>query len=115
LISALEARIANIESVTSLVTERPRIFCIKWMEPPMAGGHWIPEMIRLAGGTDNLGREEKPSTAIEWELVLEFDPQVIVLMPCGYKIARTLGEVDKLAPVLVGTICQPSGKRKSIL
>lgn len=97
LISELEARIANIKRVSSFVAERPRVFCMEWMEPPMAGGHWIPEMIRLAGGTDNLGREEKPSTTIEWELVLEFDPEVIILMPCGYKIARTLGEVDKLA------------------
>jgi iron complex transport system substrate-binding protein len=67
------------------------------MEPPMAGGHWIPEMIRLAGGTDGLGTDGEPSTAIEWERVIEFAPEILVIMPCGYNISRSLGEVDRLA------------------
>lgn len=63
----------------------------------MAGGHWIPEMVRLAGGTDALGAEGHPSSAIEWERVVEFAPEVLVIMPCGCRIPRTLAEMDSLA------------------
>jgi iron complex transport system substrate-binding protein len=97
LVAQLEDRIARIASATSSLRERPRVFCMEWMEPPMAGGHWIPEMIRIAGGTDGLGSDGQPSTAIDWEQVVEFAPQILVIMPCGYKISRSLGEVDRLA------------------
>jgi iron complex transport system substrate-binding protein len=96
LVAELESRIARIASATSSVCERRRVFCMEWMEPPMAGGHWIPEMIRLAGGTDGLGTAGEPSSAIEWERVIEFAPEILVIMPCGYKISRSLGEVDRL-------------------
>jgi iron complex transport system substrate-binding protein len=96
LIAQLESRIARIRSATASVHERPNVFCMEWMDPAMAGGHWIPEMIRIAGGTDGLGSDGEPSTAIEWERVAEFAPQIMVIMPCGYKIARSLGEVDAL-------------------
>jgi iron complex transport system substrate-binding protein len=67
------------------------------MDPVMAGGHWIPEMVRLAGGTDNLGHDGRPSTVIEWAQVTEYSPEVLVIMPCGYKVPRSLAEVDRLA------------------
>lgn len=97
LVAQLDGRIARIASATSSVCKRPRVFCMEWMDPPMAGGHWIPEMIRLAGGTDGLGSDGEPSIAIEWERVVEFAPEILVIMPCGYKIPRSLEEVDRLA------------------
>ena len=97
LVTKLERRIARIASATSSLRERRRVFCMEWMEPPMAGGHWIPEMIRLAGGIDGLGNDGEPSAAMDWEHVVEFAPEILVIMPCGYKIPRTLGEVDRLA------------------
>lgn len=96
LVAQMESRIARIASATSSMRQRPRVFCMEWMEPPMAGGHWIPEMIRLAGGTDGLGRDGQPSTAIDWEQVVAFAPQILVIMPCGYQISRSLGEIDRL-------------------
>jgi iron complex transport system substrate-binding protein len=69
---------------------------MEWMDPPMAGGHWVPEMIRLAGGTDGLGNEGAPSTVIPWEQVVQYQPEVIVLMPCGYRIDRTRSEIHTL-------------------
>jgi iron complex transport system substrate-binding protein len=96
LVAQLESRIARIASTTSPVRKRPRVFCMEWMDPPMAGGHWIPEMIRLAGGTDGLGSNGEPSAAIEWERVVEFAPEILVIMPCGCKIPRSLEEVDRL-------------------
>ena len=97
LVAELESRIARITSTTSSVTERPRVFCMEWMDPVMAGGDWIPEMIRLAGGTDGLGHDGQPSTVIDWQRVVEFDPEIVVIMPCGYKIPRSLKEIDRIA------------------
>ncbi len=94
---SLQERIAHVTAVASAVTSRPRVFCMEWMDPPMAGGHWVPEMIRLAGGTDGLGKEGAPSTVIRWEQVVEYDPEVLVVMPCGYKIERTSSEMDRLS------------------
>lgn len=97
LIAQLERRIERIASAASSVRQRPRVFCMEWMDPVMAGGHWIPEMIRIAGGTDGLGSDGQPSTAIDWEEVVKFAPQILIIMPCGYKTARSRGEVDQVA------------------
>jgi iron complex transport system substrate-binding protein len=70
---------------------------MEWMDPPMAGGHWIPEMVQLAGGIDALGHDGRPSTVIEWEQVVEYAPEVLIVMPCGYKIERSLDEIDRLS------------------
>jgi iron complex transport system substrate-binding protein len=97
LVAELESRITRVASTTSSAIEHPRVFCMEWMDPVMAGGHWIPEMIRLGGGTDGLGHDGQPSTAIGWEQVVEFAPQILVMMPCGYKIPRSVREIDLMA------------------
>jgi iron complex transport system substrate-binding protein len=97
LIRELEGRVSHIASATSSLIERPRVFCMEWMNPVLAGGHWIPEMVRVAGGTDGLGNDGKPSTPVDWEQTIKSAPHIIVIMPCGYKIQRTLSEVDLLA------------------
>jgi iron complex transport system substrate-binding protein len=96
-VEALDKRIGRVSSTGSSARTRPRIFCMEWMDPVMAGGHWIPEMVRLAGGTDNLGHDGRPSTVIEWAQVAEYSPEFLVIMPCGYKVPRSLAEVDRLA------------------
>ncbi len=96
-VQALERRIAQVTSIGSSARTHPRVFCMEWMDPVMAGGHWIPEMVRLAGGIDNLGHDGRPSTVIEWKQVVEYSPEVLVIMPCGYKVPRSLAEVDRLA------------------
>jgi iron complex transport system substrate-binding protein len=93
----IRERMARVGSKTSPVAKHPRVFCMEWMDPPMAGGHWIPEMVRLAGGTDGLGRDGQPSAVILWNQVVESNPEVVVIMPCGYRIERSLGEIDRLS------------------
>jgi iron complex transport system substrate-binding protein len=56
----------------------------------MAGGHWVPEMVRIAGGVDVLGQEGRRSVEVAWERVVAAQPDVVVLMPCGYGLERTL-------------------------
>jgi iron complex transport system substrate-binding protein len=97
LVLALKKRIAHIRSAANPGGERPKVFCMEWMDPLMAGGHWIPQMVGIAGGIDGLGHEGKPSTVIPWNQVVAFTPQIIVIMPCGYKIPRTVEEIDRLA------------------
>ncbi|HUY13928.1 MAG TPA: cobalamin-binding protein [Terriglobia bacterium] len=93
----LERRVGRIRSATCSVRTRPKVFCMEWMDPIMAGGHWVPEMVQLAGGQDNLGQARELSLAIDWDHVVQYQPEVLVMMPCGYKIRRTLSEVDRLA------------------
>jgi iron complex transport system substrate-binding protein len=74
------------------LASRPRTFCMEWTDPPWVAGHWIPEMVAIAGGTDVLGQVGAPSVRVEWERVRAAAPEVLVLMPCGYDLARTLAE-----------------------
>lgn len=92
----LEARIAKVESRIDAAAPRPRVVCIEWPDPLMVGGHWVPEMVRRAGGDDVLGVEGEPSRWIDWEELAAADPDVVVLMPCGFDLAQTCAEVRPL-------------------
>ncbi|HEY1265433.1 MAG TPA: cobalamin-binding protein [Terriglobales bacterium] len=62
----------------------PRVLCLEWLDPPFTSGHWVPEMVEIAGGVDVLGRAGEPSFEISWQTVAESDPDIILAMPCGY-------------------------------
>ena len=91
----LAARLRRrIDRVVSKVRglPRPRIFCMEWLDPVYASGHWVPELVALAGGVDGLARPGEPSRAIEWSQVVEAAPEVLVLMPCGFSLKRAKRE-----------------------
>ena len=88
----LAARVAGVEATVQDVAHRPRVLAMEWLDPVFIGGHWVPEMIRLAGGTDGLGVEGRPSTQATWGEIAAYDPEVIVLMPCGYHLDENLEE-----------------------
>ena len=96
LVQSLERRIQWISAATSTIAMRPTVFCMEWMEPLLAGGHWIPEMVRLAGGSDCFGRQGRHASPVPWSKIIDAAPEVVVIMPCGYKVPRTLREVDRL-------------------
>ena len=75
---------------------RPRVVCLEWFEPLYTAGHWVPEMVALAGGFDVLGQQGEPSAKIEWRQVIEARPEVILLMPCGFDVRRTVKEATPL-------------------
>ena len=75
---------------------RPRVVCLEWFEPLYVAGHWIPEMVALAGGFDALGRKGEPSHKVEWRHVIDAHPEVILLMPCGFDVRRTVKESTPL-------------------
>lgn len=75
---------------------RPRVVCIEWLEPVFAAGHWVPEQVEVAGGAEMLGPRGRPSHQVTWESVVDASPEVVVLMPCGMPIERTLGELGAM-------------------
>jgi iron complex transport system substrate-binding protein len=96
LIADLERRLAGVrERVAG--RPRPRVAALEWLDPPFAGGHWVPEMIALAGGEDVLNRPGDGSRRMTWEEVAAADPEVIVAMPCGYDAAGAQAQVDLAA------------------
>ncbi|MGH7830041.1 MAG: cobalamin-binding protein [Candidatus Binatia bacterium] len=96
LVDSLRKRIERVTHQASRSALRPRVACVEWLEPLYSAGHWVPEMVELAGGKDGLGRKGLPSARIEWKTVVDFAPEVIVLMPCGFDVQRTLAEVNLL-------------------
>ncbi|MBI4279467.1 MAG: cobalamin-binding protein [Armatimonadetes bacterium] len=89
---------ARIERVRERVAGRSvvRAACLEWLDPIYAAGHWIPEMVAVAGGRDVLGRPRAPSFVVEWETVRAAAPDEIVLRPCGFDVARTRAEIRLL-------------------
>ena len=95
LVQDLRERLARVQA---LVQDEPRrrVACIEWLEPLYSAGHWVPEMVQLAGGNDLLASAGAPSVRIAWEQVVDTKPDVLVLMPCGFSIDRTRSELDLL-------------------
>lgn len=90
-------RINMIREKAQTVRHRPRVFFMEWLQPLWTGGHWIPEMVDYAGGFDGLGRLGKPSHRIEWDEVVEYQPEIVVLSPCGFETRQVMEEAHVLA------------------
>ena len=97
LVNALEGRIEQVQLAVARVTEQPRVAFLEWIDPLFCGGHWNPELVRLAGGYDPIGREGEPSTQIEWEQVVECAPEVMVISCCGFSAERAREDLPLLA------------------
>jgi iron complex transport system substrate-binding protein len=96
LIAASHARLEAIAAVTRELSHRPRVFCMEWIDPVYCSGHWVPEMVGLAGGRDELAREGAYSVRIAWEDVLQWAPEVLVVMPCGLDLQKTVTQAEQL-------------------
>jgi iron complex transport system substrate-binding protein len=72
-----------------------RVFMAEWLDPPFAAGHWVPEMVDMAGGIEVLGRAGEPSYPTTWEAVAECDPDLVVVAPCGFDAERAATEARK--------------------
>ena len=95
-IAAGRARLERIAAVTRAIPYRPRVFCMEWIDPVYCSGHWVPEMVRIAGGTDELGRDGAYSVRIAWEDVLKWAPEVLVVMPCGLDLQKSAEQARQL-------------------
>lgn len=79
----LEARLERVRTAVA-GAERPRVLALEWLDPPFLGGHWVPEMVEIAGGVDVAGKAGQKSPQVEWEQLRGLGPEVIVAMPCGW-------------------------------
>ena len=96
LIANSHARLEKIAAVTSRLSHRPRVFCMEWLDPVYCSGHWVPQMVRLAGGEDTLAREGADSVRISWDEVREWAPEVLIISPCGCNLEKTMEQAPQL-------------------
>jgi iron complex transport system substrate-binding protein len=96
LVSGLRARMAELVRQTSAL-ERTSVVCLEWIDPVFAMGNWGPELVEIAGGESLLGSPGEHSTTTPWQAVLDANPEVLVIAPCGFGIERTLREMPLLA------------------
>jgi iron complex transport system substrate-binding protein len=95
-VGALERRIHRVRERTSAAAKRPRVVCLEWVDPPYCGGHWMKELVDLAGGVDDLAHHLRPSCRIPWQKIRSFAPEVIVLTCCGFDLERSKREGEIL-------------------
>lgn len=95
LVNDLQRKIEDVQNLTRAVSKR-RVFCAEWLKPLMNAGHWVPEMVECAGGTEGLAARSRPSTYVRWSAVLKYDPEVMILLPCGFTTQRTLAEAKRV-------------------
>jgi iron complex transport system substrate-binding protein len=95
-IAAARARLETIAARTRNLSHRPRVFCMEWADPVYCSGHWVPEMVELAGGIDALGKKGADSVRIQWQDVLDWSPEIVIFSPCGFHLAQTLQQVPHL-------------------
>lgn len=99
-VADLEEKLGRVQNAVSGL-EPPSVGCMEWLDPPFSAGHWVPEMVRMAGGEELFAGPGERSVRLTWETVFEADPDVILLMPCGFYADRALFEARHL-PALDG-------------
>ena len=93
LVEDLTERVDIIRHKLKFMENKPTVACIEWLEPMMISGNWVPELVSIAGGTPVLAQAGKHSPYVSWEEIREQDPEVIILMPFGFSIERTMREI----------------------
>jgi iron complex transport system substrate-binding protein len=96
LVRRLEKRASVIAARTHAMRSRPTVACLEWIEPLMATGNWMPELVEMAGGRNLFGNAGRHSPWMTWEQLQEKDPDVIIVLPCGFDIQRTRRDMPAL-------------------
>ncbi len=101
--AALDRRVQDVASLNRAldIVRRPRVVCIEWVSPLMTAGNWTPELIDLAGGISGLAKAHEHSQYVSWQQIAEFDPEVLLIAPCGFDLQRSEQEAGSL-PSLPG-------------
>jgi iron complex transport system substrate-binding protein len=96
MITSLLERVESVRSRAATAASRPRCVLLEWINPPFCAGHWNPELVEIAGGSDPVARKGEDSTRIEWQTVVAAQPEVLVLACCGFTAERTLEDLPTL-------------------
>ena len=96
LVKGLKSRMETIGERAAGLGERPTLAAIEWIEPLMTGGNWMPRLTAMAGGEALLAEADRPSPVVQWEALRAADPDAIIVIPCGFDLARTRAEAETL-------------------
>jgi iron complex transport system substrate-binding protein len=96
LTGGMRNRLERVRAALADVETSPRVFVSEWLDPPYAAGHWVPDMVALARGTEVAGMSGEPSYRMRWTDVAALEPDVVLLAPCGFDLDRTLSELVTL-------------------
>lgn len=91
----LQKRISHIKDTSKI--SRPKVLCIEWLDPLFSAGHWVPQMVDIAGGINGISSTGEKSRKMQIDEITQFDPDIIILMPCGFDVSRTILEYEKLS------------------
>jgi iron complex transport system substrate-binding protein len=97
LLEKIGERLGSLEKNVAESSERPRVAFLEWLQPFYVGGHWVPEMIELAGGHDVLGRPHTASFRVTLEEIVDAAPDILLVSPCGYSAQQTRNEYLSMA------------------
>ena len=97
-VDSLYMQLDFLRAETTIASPK-KVLGLEWISPPMVIGHWTPELFRIAGGEPILSHTDMPTKREEWSTIVEFDPEVVVIMPCGFKIPQTMTEVSALMDI----------------
>lgn len=93
----MEARIAAVAARAAEADTHPSVLHVEWADPLMCAGHWVPEMVELAGGVNTFGDKDTGTFQLEWDEVVARQPEIIIMMPCGFDVSRGLQDVPLLS------------------
>ncbi|MCI0376287.1 MAG: cobalamin-binding protein [Gemmataceae bacterium] len=96
LVQTLKERMQMIATQARAAIHKPTVACLEWLDPLMAAGNWVPELVEMAGGVNLFGEAGKHAPWMSWAELSERDPEVIVAMPCGFDLERTRKEMEQL-------------------
>jgi len=95
LVATLRARIKDIKDTSKI--SRPKVLCIEWLDPLFTAGHWVPQMVEIAGGINGISSTGQQSRLMDIDEAVKFEPDIIILMPCGFDVSRTISEYEMLS------------------
>jgi iron complex transport system substrate-binding protein len=112
LAGGMRRRLDRVRAALAEVETSPRVFVSEWLDPPFAAGHWVPDMVSLAGGTEVAGMSGEPSYRMRWNDVAALEPDLVVLAPCGFDLDRTISELVTLdlSANLLGTAARQESR-----
>ena len=96
LADSLETRINTVREIALKSSDNPRVLQLEWTEPLLSGGHWVVEMVELAGGISVFGDKTQSSMRLDWDEIVASQPEVILLMPCGFDLDRAREDIPTL-------------------
>jgi len=94
--AAAHLRLQNVVELTKKTPRRPRVLCLEWIDPYYCCGHWVPEMVELAGGEDTLGRKGTDSVRISWTDIAALSPEILIVSPCGFGVEEAAEQAKQL-------------------